>query len=92
MDTLSAPDISKTDVSNIENGEYGKTTFSVIMTENVVLPYSPFLFYIFHLYNRKLLISQNKCSGTREFNLKYQKFGMNFHFEIPRVDCTSRGK
>ena len=39
-------------------------------------------------YNLKLLVSQSKFSGTRKFTLRYQYFGMNFDFEISRVDST----
>ena len=35
-----------------------------------------------------LRISQSKCYGTRKFTLRYQLFGMNFDFEVSRVDCN----
>ena len=34
----------------------------------------------------KLLISQNKFSGSRKIILRYQQFEMNIDFEISRVD------
>ena len=34
----------------------------------------------------KLLISQIKFSGPRKFILRYQQFGMNFDFDVSRVD------
>ena len=46
-----------------------------------------FLFYIhFNFFYLKLLISQNKFSGTRKLTLRYQKFSMNFDFEILRFN------
>ena len=66
-----------------------------------ILKYHPILkiqfrlFSYFHLHFKsshlKLLISQSKFSGTRKFILKYQQSGMNFDFEISRVDCNLRG-
>ena len=45
------------------------------------------IFYLhFNFYNTKLLISQSKFSGIRKFTLRYQYSGMNFHFEISKVD------
>ena len=36
------------------------------------------------------VISQSKVSGTTKSTLKYKEFGMNFDFEISRVDCISK--
>ena len=33
------------------------------------------------------VISQSKVSGTTKSTLKYKEFGMNFDFEISRVNC-----
>ena len=46
------------------------------------------MFSQFHV--SKTVISQSKLSGARKVTLKYKKFGMNFDFEISRVDCISK--
>ena len=57
------------------------------ISDNIIWMYFLLLFS-FQLLLPQLLISQSKFSGTRKFTLRFQKFGMNFDFEISRADCT----
>ena len=57
-----------------------------IVSKNTVRTFSYLYFNSCHL---KLLISQSKFSGTREFTLRYQQFEMYLQFEISRVGYIS---
>ena len=48
-----------------------------------------FIYIIINSCFLKLLISQSKFSGNRKFTMRYQQFGMNFKFEISRVERIS---
>ena len=63
--------------------------FDFELSKRVDCMYTVLTFYSYSIFNSshiKLLISQSKFSGTRNFSLSYQLFGMNFEFEISRVD------
>ena len=42
---------------------------------------------MFQLLLSQLLVSHSKLSGSKKLTLRYQLFGVNFDFEISRVDC-----
>ena len=68
------------DISNSVISKY------LLISKNIGL--TNVLFYLhFNSSTLKLLIFQRKFSRIRKFTFRYEQFGMNFDFEISRVDC-----
>ena len=54
---------------------------------NILWTHFPIFVHILNDVISKLLVSPSKFSGTRKFTLRYQKFELNFDFEISRAEC-----